>query len=159
MSTARTLARKATAIADLDSGLVLARVEIAVPPARVFTALTTDELTQWWGAPEMYRTTAHAIDLRVGGAWRSSGVGADGHTFHVGGEVLAVEAPHTLVYTWKPSWDDGPATTVSYRLDAIPGGTRVTVRHTGFTNPAVCGDHATGWERVFGWLGDHLAAD
>lgn len=157
MSTARKLA--ATAVADLDQGVVLARVDIAVPPERVFKALTTDELTQWWGAPEMYRTTKHTIDLRKGGAWKSEGVGADGHTFHVGGEVLDVDPPHKLTYTWKPSWEPGEATTVSYRLEAIATGTRVTVRHSGFTNPAACGDHANGWERVFGWLGKHFAAE
>lgn len=147
----------ATAIADLEQGLILARVDIAVPPERVFRALTTEELTQWWGSPEMYRTTKHAIDLRKGGAWKSEGLGADGSTFHVGGEVLEVEPPHRLVYTWKPSWEEGPPTTVSYRLEATPTGTRVTVRHSGFSNPQACDSHAEGWERVFGWLAAHLA--
>ena len=154
MSTARKLA--ATAVADQDNGVVLARVEIAVPPERVFQALTTDELTQWWGSPEMYRTTKHSIELRPGGAWKSEGVGADGSTFHVGGEVLEVDPPHKLVYTWKPSWEPGEATKVSYKLEATPTGTRVTVRHTGFANPLACVHHADGWERVFGWLGKHL---
>jgi len=148
----------ATAIADLEQGVVLARVDIAVPPERVFKALTTDELTQWWGSPEMYKTTKHSIELRPGGAWKSEGVGADGSTFHVGGEVLEVDPPHKLVYTWKPSWEPGEATKVSYRLEAIPTGTRVTVRHWGFTNPAACDSHANGWTRVFGWLSGHLEA-
>jgi uncharacterized protein YndB with AHSA1/START domain/uncharacterized protein YciI len=148
----------ATAVADLEQGVVLARVDIAVPPERVFEALTTDELTQWWGSPEMYRTTKHSIALRPGGAWKSEGIGADGSEFHVGGEVIEVDPPHKLVYTWKPSWEEGPPTTVSYRLEAIPTGTRVTVRHSGFTNPQACSGHAEGWERVFGWLGAHLAA-
>src|SRR5262249_40221654 len=61
----------ARAVADTGDGVVLARVEIAVPPARVFAALTTDELTKWWGSAEMYRTTKFTIDLRPGGAWRT----------------------------------------------------------------------------------------
>jgi uncharacterized protein YndB with AHSA1/START domain len=146
----------ATAIADLEHGVVLARVEIAVPPERVFKALTTDELTRWWGSPEMYTTTKHTIELRPGGAWKSEGLGADGSTFFVGGQVLEVDAPRKLVYTWKPSWEQGEATTVSYVLEAIPTGTRVTVRHSGFVEPATCGDHANGWERVFGWLEAYL---
>lgn len=149
----------ATAIADLEQGTVLARVDIAVPPERVFQALTTDELTQWWGSPEMYTTTKHSIDLRPGGAWKSEGVGADGSAFHVGGEVLEVDPPHRLVYTWKPSWEQGEATKVSYRLEATPTGTRVTVRHTGFANPQACDGHANGWTRVFGWLTAHLEKD
>lgn len=147
----------AIAIADADKGIVLARVDIAAPPERVFRALTTDEVSQWWGQPELYQTTKHTMELRPGGAWRSEGVSAEGDAFHVSGEVIEVDPPHRLVFTWKSSWDEG-ATTVSYRLDATATGTRVTVRHTGFANPASCGDHADGWERVFGWLDAHLAA-
>lgn len=155
MSTARK--SSATAVADLGEGVVLARVDIAVPPERVFQALTTDELTRWWGAPEMYTTTRFAIDLRPGGAWRTEGVGADGSAFHVEGEVVEVEAPHKLVQTWKPSWAPGPPTTITYRLEATPTGTRVTVRHAGFTDPAACDSHGQGWERVLAWLGGHLS--
>jgi uncharacterized protein YndB with AHSA1/START domain len=146
----------ATAVADVDKGIVLARVDIAVPPERVFRALTTDELSQWWGQADMYQTTKHTMDLRPGGAWRSEGVSSSGDPFHVGGEVIEVEPPHRLVFSWKSSWEEG-TTTVSYRLDATATGTRVTVRHSGFANPAACGDHAEGWERVFAWLETHLA--
>lgn len=62
------------------------------------------------------------------------------------------------MFTWKPSWDTSGPTTVSYRLETIASGTRVTVRHTGFANPLTCGDHAEGWERVFAWLESHFAA-
>ena len=148
----------ARAIADLGEGVVLARVEISVPPERVFRALTTDELTKWWGSAETYRTTKHVVDLRPGGAWRSDGVGADGHEFHVGGEILEVDPPRKLVQTWRPSWEPGPPTTITYTLDAIEGGTRLTVRHAGFGERAQsCDDHAQGWERVLGWLTAHVA--
>lgn len=147
----------ARAVADTTDGVVLARVDIAVPPERVFKALTTDELTKWWGQADMYTTTKFSIDLRPGGAWKTEGVGADGSAFHVEGEVLEVDPPRKLVQTWKPSWEPGPPTKITYTLDAIDTGTRVTVRHTGFTNPASCSSHADGWERVFGWLAGHLA--
>jgi uncharacterized protein YndB with AHSA1/START domain len=149
---------RARSIADVAQGTILARIEIAAPPERVFRALTTDELTKWWGSAETYRTTAFKIDLQPGGAWRSEGVGADGTTFHVGGKVLEVDPPRKLVQTWEPSWEvDLPPTTISYLLDAIETGTRLTVRHTGFgTHVASCDGHATGWERVLGWLGNHV---
>ena len=150
---------KATAVADVSEGVVLARVEIAVPPERVFRALTTEELTKWWGADDMYRTTGFSIDLRPGGKWRSDGRGADGSDFHVEGEVLEVDAPKRLVQTWKPSWETGPATTIVYTLDPIEGGTRVTVRHSGFVDPTSCDGHANGWMRVLGWLRGHFAGD
>lgn len=149
----------ARAIADVVEGSILARIDIAVPPERVFRALTTEELTKWWGSAELYRTTAFTIDLRPGGAWRSDGVGADGTPFHVGGRVLEVEPPRKLVQTWEPSWEtDAPPTTITYLLDPVAGGTRVTVRHTGFgARVASCESHANGWERVLGWLSGHIA--
>ncbi len=149
----------ARAIADVTEGVVLATVDIAVPPERVFRALTTSELTKWWGSAELYRTTKFEIDLSPGGAWRTEGIGADGTPFHVEGKVLEVDAPHRLVQTWKQSWDPGPETTITYTLTPIESGTRVTVRHTGFAgNPKSCESHSNGWERVLGWLGGHLAA-
>ncbi|HEY4242923.1 MAG TPA: SRPBCC domain-containing protein [Kofleriaceae bacterium] len=145
------------AIADTSAGIVLATVDILVPPERVFQALTTDELTKWWGADGLYRTTKHVADLRPGGAWRSSGVGADGHEFSVGGEFLEVDPPNRIVQTWAPDWDAGAVTTVTYRLQAIAGGTRLTVRHEGFGDRAAsCEGHAQGWERVGDWLATHL---
>lgn len=149
----------ARSIADVAQGAILARIEIAAPPERVFRALTTEELSKWWGSAEMYRVTAFEIDLRVGGGWRSDGVGADGTPFHVGGKVLELEPPRKLVQTWEPSWDaEAPPTTVSYLLDPIETGTRVTVRHTGFgTRTAACESHASGWERVLSWLVSHVS--
>ena len=151
------LSIQARSIADVAQGTILARIDIAVPPERVFRALTTDEVTKWWGSAEMYRTTAFTMDLRTGGSWRSDGVGADGAPFHVGGKVLELDAPRKLVVTWEPSWDEGP-TTLAYLLDPIETGTRVTIRHTGFgTRAASCESHANGWQRVMGWLSNHVA--
>lgn len=140
------------AIADVSAGLILASVEIAAPPERVFEAIAR-EVADWWGAPGVYRVTEHEIDLRKGGAWRSSGVSADGKRFSVGGEVLELDPPRLLVQSWKPDWEPGPATTIRYQLVAIPGGTRITVRHEGFGDrAAACESHAQGWERVLSWL-------
>lgn len=150
--------KQARAVADATQGVILARVEIAAAPERVFRALTSDELTKWWGADELYRTTKFTIDLRPGGAWRSDGVGADGAPFHVGGKVLEVAAPHKLVQTWEPSWEPGEPTTITYLLEPIANGTRVTVRHAGFgERVASCESHANGWERVLGWLAGYVA--
>jgi len=84
----------------------------------------------------MYQTTKFTIELRPGGAWRSEGKGADGSEFHVGGKVLEVERPRRLVQTWEPSWEPGQSTKIVYSLEPIDIGTRVTVRHSGFTSAA-----------------------
>jgi len=151
--------RAARAIADVTTGTILAVVEIEVPPERVFRALTTpDELKQWWGSAGEYRITESTMDLRVGGAWRSTGVGSDGTPFTVSGEFLEIDPPRRLVQTWRPDWDGGNVTTIRYQLEPIPKGTRVVVRHEGFgARTESCAGHAHGWERVLGWLLAHLA--
>jgi uncharacterized protein YndB with AHSA1/START domain len=148
---------KARAVADLADGLILATVEIAASPERVFRALTSREVVTWWGADGVYRTTDWSGDVRVGGRWRASGAGADGKPFSVEGEYLEVDPPHRLVHTWNPDWDPGAATKVAYQLEAIEGGTRVTLRHTGFSSPESCAGHTDGWAMVLDWLRAHLA--
>jgi uncharacterized protein YndB with AHSA1/START domain len=143
---------KARAVADVSSGMVFASVDIDAPPERVFRALASEEITRWWGSDDLYRTTAWTGELKVGGRWRSSGVGAHGSAFSVEGEFLEIDPPRKLVHTWKPDWESGAPTTVTYRLEAIPEGTRITVRHEGFTSAESCTGHADGWTRVLGWL-------
>jgi uncharacterized protein YndB with AHSA1/START domain len=149
----------ARAVADLSQGSILATVEIAAAPEKVFAALTDPALVPlWWGSADTYKVTAWEGKLEVGGAWTSSGVGADGHAFSVGGEYLAIDPPRLLVHTWRAPWDGDNATTVTYRLEATATGTRVTLRHEGFADRAAsCAGHAEGWERVLGWLTAFLA--
>jgi uncharacterized protein YndB with AHSA1/START domain len=137
--------------------MLLASVEIKATPERVFRALASQDIVKWWGSPELYRVTEWSGDVRVGGHWRSLGVDREGKPFEVSGEYVEVDPPKKLVQTWQPNWSNGPVTTVTYRLDAIPGGTRVTVRHEGFGEAAdACQSHSAGWERVFTWLVDWL---
>ncbi len=145
------------AVADLAEGLILATVEIAAPAERVFRALASEEIVKWWGSAETYRTTKWTGDLRVGGTWRTEGVGPDGRPFSVGGEFVEIDPPHKLVHTWRADWDGGNVTTVSFRLESIAGGTRVTLRHEGFAGRREsCAGHTEGWERVLGWLRNHF---
>ena len=149
----------ARALADLAAGVVLATVQIAAPAERVFQALTDPrELMQWWGSPETYHADKWEADLQVGGRWRVEGKRADGTPYWVHGRFLEIDAPRRLVHTWQHNWDaDHPETKVTYTLDEVPGGTRVTVRHEGFaTRSEACNAHATGWERVLAWLESHL---
>ena len=149
----------ARAVADLSAGIILASVEIDAPPERVFAALASPEVAEWWGSPETYRVTRWTGDVRPGGAWRSEGVSADGKPFSVSGEFLEVRAPRLLVQTWTYDWGNKATTTIRYQIDAIPTGSRVTVRHEGFGDDAAdCEAHAQGWERVLEWLGSHFRA-
>jgi len=145
---------RARAIADVTSGSILATVDIAASPERVFRALTTpEEVVRWWGSKDLYRTTKWEQELRVHGRWRAEGLGADGVPFSVQGEFLEIDPPRKLVQTWQPEWDGGHSTTVTYRLEASERGTRVTIRHDGFGSlHDSCRRHAAGWEHVLDWL-------
>jgi uncharacterized protein YndB with AHSA1/START domain len=150
-----------------DSNVVVAEIFIAAPPDRVFQALTDPaQMAQWWGEKGLYRITANKVDLRVGGKWSSSGIGADGKEFSVDGEYLEIDRPRLLVYTWNPSFFHIVKTTVRYELEArdvhglqhrgpqrVGTGTLVKIRQEGFAGhmEAAVG-HSKGWVRVLGWL-------
>jgi len=150
-----------------DNNVILAEIFIAAPPDRVFQALTDPaQMSQWWGEKGLYRITENKVDLRVGGKWSSSGVGADGKPFSVDGEYLEIDRPHLLVYTWNPSFYHIVKTTVRCELEArdvhelqhrgpqrVGTGTLVKIRQEGFAGDmeAAVG-HSKGWVRVLGWL-------
>jgi uncharacterized protein YndB with AHSA1/START domain len=46
-------------------------------------------------------------------------------------EVLAVDEPRLLRYDWRNKESDEPSIVTS-RLEQVPGGTRLTLDHTGF---------------------------
>ena len=110
-------------------------------------------MVQWWGSPETYRAHRWDADLRVGGRWRVEGKSANGDPYSVFGEFLEITLPRRLVQTWSYDWDkDHPTTKLTYVLEDIPGGMRVTVRHEGFVSRDACRSHTAGWERVLEWL-------
>jgi len=150
---------KARAVADLEEGTILVVAEIKAPPERVYRALTTaEEITRWWGSPEIYRLTEWAGDLRPSGRWRAVGASADGSRFRVEGEFVELVPARLLVQTWKPDWDGGNVTTITIRLAPVEGGTRLTLWHKGFAGrPDSCREHAEGWERVLNWLRHYVA--
>ncbi len=114
---------RARAVADLAEGEILASVEIAAPPERVFRALASKEIVDWWVRPGVFNTTER-----------------------------------TLVFTWHRVGTPGAPTTVSCRLEAQDGGTRLTLRHSGFTVSAMCDSVSVGWETSFERLVGILAA-
>jgi len=130
----------ARAVADLAEGQILASVEVAAPPERVFRALASDEIVNWWVRPGVFDTREWAGDVRVGGHWEASGIGG-GRPYTLEGAFLEVEPPRKLVHTWYPSGAPAAATTVAYVLEARE----------------VCSNTCIGWETSFERLADLLA--
>ena len=133
---------------------VVAEVEIAAPPQRVFQTLTSsDPPIRWWisdtGVVERWD-----FDPRLGGRWyfktgKSTQVLNAVDTFEAHGETLEYSPPRMLVYTWIANWNDQPSqtTVVSWVLSASKGGTHVTVTHSGLAKMPV----AEGLRRRLNW--------
>lgn len=134
-------------------------ITINAPAAKIFAALTEpDQLVQWWGDDATYHTTHMERDLRVGGAWRTDGVGRDGEPFFVYGVYRAVDAPRLLEYTWRYSWADVPdaETIVRFELAERDGVTQLRLIHSGFADATAREQHEIGWTTVFGWLSNFV---
>jgi uncharacterized protein YndB with AHSA1/START domain len=134
----------ARAVADVIDGLVVASVEIARTPERVFKALATKEIVEWWVNPGVFDTREWSGDVRVGGRWSASGI-ARGAPYTLEGEFLEVDPPRKLVQTWHRVGMPGAPSTLTYLLEPITGGTRLTVRHAGIVAPEQRQNMSAGW--------------
>ncbi len=56
----------------------------------------------------------------------------DGKRVFIVGRIVAVEPPRRLSHTQQLLTRDDPPTLVTWELDEVEGGTRVTMRHTGW---------------------------
>ena len=147
----------ARAAADVIDGNLLATVEVAAAPDQVFQALISpDRITDWWVRPGVFDTREWAGELRPGGVWRASGMGG-GRPYTLEGEFIEIDPPRKLVHTWRAAGASGAPTTVTYLLESIDGGTRITLRHSGFASRATCINTAIGWETSFERLAESLA--
>lgn len=129
------------------AGAVALEVEIAVPPQRVFRALTSaEELPRF--IPEFGE---FEFDARLGGAYRFSRRDETGRiVVRVRGEVLEFDPPHRLTLTWRPEDSPLPETQVRFTLEPAAGGTKLTLLHTAF---------APAYEEARGQHEDHWRAD
>ncbi|HXZ31381.1 MAG TPA: SRPBCC domain-containing protein [Terriglobales bacterium] len=148
----------ARAVADVVERELLGSVEVPAPPERVFRALASQEITQWWVRPGVFDTREWTGDVRVGGRWRASGF-ARGNPYALEGEFVAVDPPRQLVHTWIAVGEPVGPMKVTYHLEKIDAGTRITVRHSGFSCPLTCLMTAAGWETSFDRLSEILASE
>ena len=153
MSEIKTHAR---AVSDLVDGSIVASVEIARAPERVFQALASREIIEWWVNPGVFNTREWSGDVRVGGQWSASGV-ARGAPYTLVGEFLEVDPPRKLVQTWQMKGMPGTPSTVTYMLEKIPGGTRLTVRHAGIAAPEQRTNIGAGWRSSFDQLAEIMS--
>jgi uncharacterized protein YndB with AHSA1/START domain len=152
--------RPPRAVADGGGGTIIAVVDLDATPERVFRALTTSEVERWWGHPDFYSQEGWQADLHICGEWSVTVRFSNGTTNHGSGEFAEIDAPNKIVMTRR--FEEHPLlgtreTTITYRLEPIATGTRVTVRDEGFLGRSQAAyGNAEHWEKVLGWLDTYL---
>jgi len=119
----------------------------------VFSFITqTEHLLKWWG-PEGMTVPEHNLDLSRKGAWTSTMVNAEGSRFKVSGEVISVDPPNSVEFTW--SWHDenderGQDSHVRFEVKPDDlGGTSFTLIHSGLADEESATNHKAGWASSF----------
>ncbi len=135
---------------------VISKIHIAAPPERVFQALTDErELMRWFTDPSC-PVKFWQMDARPGGRYRyATEKGAvvvnNVSEFECHGQILELDPPRLLIYTWIANWhiDKSIRTVVRWELTPAETGTDVKVTHSGLASEhAACKDYSTGWPRV-----------
>lgn len=143
-----------------DHDAVVGEIHIAAPPERVFQALTNaSELKRWFGDASC-PSKVWEMDARPGGRYRyetePGTISVNGVSqFKCHGEILEVDPPRLLVYSWIANWHDDKArpTVVRWELTAKSGGTLVKVTHSGLAHETVARkDYSGGWVGVLDQL-------
>ena len=116
--------------------------ELPHAPAKVWRALTEPELlARWLMKTDLRPEVGHAFQFRREPLPHWDGV--------VDCEILEVEAPKTIRYTWRAL---GVDTVVTWTLQPTATGTRLALRQTGFsaTNRQAIGGARAGWNHMVG---------
>jgi uncharacterized protein YndB with AHSA1/START domain len=141
---------------------VVSEIEIAAPREEVFRALTDGkELFAWWSTEPSVELRTFDIDARIGGLWsfECTGKPVNGVTdFRAHGEIVELDPPRLLAYTWLANWHEHPdhPTLVRWELEATPDGTHVRVTHSDLDDQSARNDYTQGWPGMLALLRNHF---
>jgi uncharacterized protein YndB with AHSA1/START domain len=130
------------------------------PRERVFRALTeADQLMKWWG-PKGFTVPNLKLDVRPGGAWRTTMRSPEGQEHIVSGVYREIVPPSRLVFTWghETQGSRGHEMVVTIELFEVPEGTRLELHQGVFDSADNRDRHAQGWGGCFDCLEEALAA-
>jgi uncharacterized protein YndB with AHSA1/START domain len=141
----------ATNVVSMDQDTIVSAIDIAAPPELVFKGICDAETVR----RRVPALTVFEMDLRVGGKWRLElpmtkphhGVSLVRHD----GEILELDPPRLLVYTWLANFHSDPQhrSIVRWDLTRTQSGTHVQVTHSHLSSePAAAKDYAQGWPGV-----------
>jgi uncharacterized protein YndB with AHSA1/START domain len=130
----------------VSSHQIREQVDYPHPFSVVWQALTDPAaLGEWLMATNFQPRVGHEFTFTA-----PPGPNWDGQVFC---RVTELDPPHRLAYTWRGSDPATLDTLVTFQLEPVPGGTRLTLTHSGFT-------HANRWLRdqlADGWHSNLLA--
>ena len=133
-----------TTTATAETRSLVIEKEMPHPPSKVWRALTEGQLIEEWLMKNDFQpVVGHRFSFRSTPVQGWDGV--------INGEVLVVDPPARLSYTWSTM---GMASEVLFTLTAADGGTRVRMEHSGFPqdNDAAYKGATYGWQNFLGKL-------
>lgn len=144
------------AIITPDQDSIIAEIDIAAPPTRVFEALTDPDQLLRWFTDASCPVKVWQMDARLGGSYNYSTEKANFavngvNEFKCHGEITEIDPPGLLVYTWVANWhlDPQKKTVVRWELSPTATGTHVKVTHSGLAEePDARKDYSGGWPGV-----------
>lgn len=137
----------------------------SAPREVVFAAITQPSTFQQWWGPKGCTCSVCEIDLREGGAWQTTLVGAeDCDTNTVGGVYKEIVTPSKLVFTWswtqvdgKVNGGRGPETVVTIELHDEGDKTLMNFSQQIFSDAEQCQKHRSGWDSAYDCLDQYLS--
>ncbi len=149
---------KVRATTDPKTGEIEASAVFGTTPERLFRALTTAEICNWWVRPGVFNTEEWSGDVREGGRWAAAGTGG-GQPYQLEGEFITVKEPHKLAHTWRPVGAPFEPAMLTYELAPHADGVQLTLQHSGLPNEEVCEKTRAGWETSLARLQQIVAAE
>jgi hypothetical protein len=142
---------------------IVVTIEVGVDPDAAF-AIFTEEIGQWWRAgPINWNDNRHAVGIRiepgVGGRWIEVTDAQTGEGFEAG-RISVWEPGARLAFAYRDAGHRIDGTQVEVRFEPVPGGTRVTLEHSGWdlVSPDVAATARQakryGWANILLWYSE-----
>jgi uncharacterized protein YndB with AHSA1/START domain len=151
------------------SDLVTVSVTVSTDPATAF-AIFTKEIDLWWRSGPMFRIAGKQpgvvrFEPWLGGRFIEEVESPSGPQVFTKGRITVWQPPERFQFEWRGvNFAPGESTQVQVVFEAVPTGTRVTVRHSGWAtlradHPVRHGKEGPAFIRMIGlWWGDLMTS-
>jgi len=151
------------------SDLVTVSVTVSTDPATTF-AIFTEETDLWWRSGPKFRIAGKQrgvvrFEPWLGGRFMEEVAFPSGPRVFTNGKITVWQPPERFRFEWRGvNFAPGESTQVEVVFEAVPTGTRVTVRHSGWAalrpdHPVRHGQQGPAFIRATGlWWGDLMTS-